>query len=289
MLQIIEKRDLHQYVEDMYAIAIKAEQAAYPFWGDGLKTKDEFLEMIQKFEKEKPNCEWVRLLYLEEGKPEGYILYEWMLEDNYINFDCFAVKGDYGQALCEVMDYVKEHHSGANVHLGISEKNTKAVEYFTKNNWEILDKLKVNVFHFREDTVFDVSEEVIPVTIENFEDFRKIHGKIEGEMYWNSARLLEELKKDTGWKIFLWEEDGEPVAEICNWTGKNQDAEIFCSSEIKPCPKGRKELLKAALQAARESGAKYNWFFTEGGEEQQLVEEVGFTFLDDYVCFERTF
>ena len=287
MLQIIEKKDLHQYVEDMYAIAIKAEQAAYPFWGDGLKTKEEFLEKIKRFENADEESDMRALLYLEKGTPMGYILY-YLEDEKYIAFHCFCIKGDYAKAIDEFTAYVRQHYEGVTIWLGVSTKNTQAIGYFEKNGWKLSDDMRVNVFHFRQDTAFSISDEVIPVTPENFEDFRKVHSKLEGDMYWNCTHMLESLKKENIWEVFLWKEEGEPVAAIYNMVGST--AEIFGLDELKSSPEGCRELLKAALKAAQEHGARFNWFFTGEGEEelQKIVEEVGFEYLDHYVLHELT-
>lgn len=286
MLKELGKEELLMYTEDMYTLAEKIEQGAYPNWRDGLKPKSDLVERIAMFADkiENGDVDFGALAYSEADKTSGYILYR-IGEDNSINFDYFYVACDFAKVLEEVVSYMEAHYQGKKIMLGISTTNTSAAEFCEKKGWKVIEESKVFIFRFKPDMKFDVSDKVIPVTEENFADFRAVHKVIEGEMYWTSDRIYKAWKEDGVWELFLWKEDGEPAAVVYNDVFDGDCAQIIGMDSIKPATEGRKELLKAALNAAYKRGANYNWLWPENDAEIKECTEVGFEYLDDYVCY----
>lgn len=289
MLGELGKEELLQHTEEMYALAARIDKGVYPNWRDGLKPKSDMVERVEMYADkiEKKDADFGALAYLEADKISGYILYR-LLEDNSINFDYFYVAGDFAKALEEVVSYMEAYFPGKKIMLGLSTMNTSAVDFCEAKGWEAIERSKVYIFRFKPDMRFDVSDKVIPVTEENFADFRTVHKVIEGEMYWNSDRIYKAWKQEGYWELFLWKEEGEPAAVVYNEVFDGDCAQIIGMDSIKPAAEGRKELLKAALSAAYKRGANYNWLWPENDAEVKECTEVGFEHLDDYVCYTCT-
>ncbi|MBE5906887.1 MAG: hypothetical protein E7277_08925 [Lachnospiraceae bacterium] len=286
MLRELGKEELLQHTEDMYELAARIDKGVYPNWRDGLKQKSDLVERIERFANkiENKDADFGTLVYEEAEQIFGYILYR-LGEDDSINFDYFYVACDFAKVLEEVLSYMEAHYPGKKIMLGVSTTNTSAVDFCEEKGWRAIEHSKMYVFRFKPNMTFEVSHKVIPVTEENFEDFRTVHKVNEGEMYWNSDRIYKAWKEEGVWELFLWKEDDEPAAVIYNDVFDGDCAQIIGMDSIKPAAEGRKELLKAALNAAYKRGAKHNYHWPENDAEVEECTEVGFEHLDDYVCY----
>ena len=130
-------------------------------------------------------------------------------------------------------------------------------------------------------------ELVTAVNKENFADFRYVHAQMEEDTYWTCDRIFEKID---AWKIFAYYENDMPTGAIF-LSGANDYLEIYGIEFVEG--KYNKEsftaLMVAALNEGKKSGAKYLTFFSDAEdqtpERQAIIEELGFYYIGQYVCY----
>lgn len=83
--------------------------------------------------------------------------------------------------------------------------NREAVAYLQEKGFECIEESFNDVLFLNTYKLLPESPQIVPVNRENFARFRDIHDRIQGQMYWNSDRLLNNLDN---WKIYLYEKNG---------------------------------------------------------------------------------
>lgn len=130
-----------------------------------------------------------------------------------------------------------------------------------------------------------VSDSVVRVTKDNYEYFRDLHSKEEGDMYWNSDRIYADINN---WIIFAKIHNEETVGCVYYMTVDDGWFEIFgidmkdnaFDSEL------FRELIGKALNAAKELGGEYMTFFCDE-EGQEIVSKLGFECVGEYACYKK--
>ena len=128
------------------------------------------------------------------------------------------------------------------------------------------------------------TEAVKQITRENYEDFRAVYHPDENT-YWNCDRILECLDE---WFIYCHYEDKVPIGAIF-FRGEDGYYEIFglefADAEFREDV--ARALLVSALNQCKRMEAKYMTYFCEE-KMRKTVEELGFQFVGEYLCFMKT-
>lgn len=282
MLRICTEQEYRKYADFVYEIAIDQSKSGYPTYSDGIKTKEMFLERSQKaFSRDTETI----LLFEYEGTMEGWIHYYWLPEDHYLSTVSFNINSHTEQALEEFLQLVQVQFKGYDLFLGYSKDNRKAVDYLSAHGFECIEEDYNNSAFLNSYEPIEVSDRVLQVTKDNYQLFRALHSKVEGDMYWNSDRIYADIDN---WIIFVRLEQGEPAGCVYYMTDDDGWYEIF-GIDLKEQtfdPDLFRELLGKALNTAKELGGEYMTFFCEE-EGQEIVKELGFQCVGEYVCYKK--
>lgn len=275
------REEREKYIDFAYELALDPARSGYPIYTDGIKTKEDFVDLCLRG-MTRNNCQV--LLYLEEGVVSGWIQYTFLEEDAYLQTEIFNIAGNIAQALSEFTDYCEENYHGYTLYLGFPAENKPAASFLAASGWMCIERNYNDVFFFDRYEIQPEISDIVRVRKDNFGEFRKLHEPIESEMYWNSDRLYEDLDN---WEIYIYCRDGAPVGAIY-YTDEEVLVEVFgvdfaqdrFDEEI------FRALLIRALNACKESGKKYMVFFNDE-QSQKIALDIGFTCVGQYVLHIR--
>lgn len=280
MLRTCNEQEYLSLVDFVYDLALDKSKSGYPTYCDGIKTKEMFLERSQKaFSRDNEEI----LLFEYEGVVEGWIHYYSLPDDNYLSTVSFNILSHTEQALKDFLEFAQENFKGYDLFLGYSVDNTKAVDFLVANGFECIEENNNNTAFLDGYHPLVTNGSVTRITKENYEYYRTLHSKVEGEMYWNSDRIYADIDN---WIIFVKLQNGETVGSVYYLTDDDGWFEIF-GIDLKDNVFEANiffDLLAEALNTAKELGAKYMTFFC-GNEEQKVVSKLGFACVDKYVCY----
>lgn len=279
MLKKCTKEELGLYIEFAYELALTIEKSAYPTYCDGVKTKKDFVKQLEAaFDSDTEEL----LLFEYEGKVEGVIQYYWIPEDNYIGTNCFNINREAKVAMAEFLNLMKEKFKGYELFLGFPEDNREVCDYLEKQGIECIENDYNNTAFLQNIDHIPKINSLVKINKDKYESFKMLHDKIEGDMYWNSERILDDFEN---WTIFVEEKDEVPVGAVY-FTGDSQWYEIFGidMNNGKYNQKIFKDLLYGALNDVKSKGGKIMTFFCEE-EGQKACLECGFTNVGKYRCY----
>ena len=280
MLRECSREEFEKYKDFAYELATDITKSGYPTYCDGVKTKEMFISSAREsFERETEQL----LLFELDGKILGMIHYYWLPEDHYLSTSSFQVSTATEQALSEFMAFAKQRFRGYDLFLGFPAENQDAVKFLAEHGFDCIEDDYNNTAFLEKCGNFPENPGLIRIDRENYEKFRVLHEQIEGDMYWNSERILNDLDN---WVIFVKEENGRPQGAVYYIDAKDDWFEIF-GIDIdghQKRPKLFRELVMAALQDAKGRGGKVMTFFCEK-EEEEIVRECGFVCVGNYLCY----
>lgn len=269
------------YIDFAYELALDPTRSGYPTYTDGIKNKEDFSYVCHNGLTQEGRQV---LLYVEDGAVAGWIQFFFEIEDPYLQTNIFNIAGNTSKALNEFIVYCGEHFPGYKVYLGFPGDNKAAVNYLTSQNWSCEERSFNDVLFFNDYALLPESGDVVKIDRENYSHFRMLHQNVEGDMYWNSDRLLEDLDN---WMIWLLYEEKKPAAAIyC------RDAKILMEIFGVDFHVGiyREDafrvLVAKALNECKRSGKKSMVFFNDA-ESQQAALELGFHCVGEYVLFAK--
>lgn len=280
MLRNCTKTEFDLYVDFAYELATNIEKSAYPTYCDGLKTKEMFMERLSKaFERDTEEV----LLFEIDGKIEGLIHYQWLPKDNYVATCSFNINTATGQALSEFIAYVREKCKGYDLYLGFPADNKVAIQYFEKQAFECIEDDYNNIAFMDKISVPSADKKLTRINKDNYHLFKILHDQIEGDMYWNSERIFEDLDH---WVIYVEQNNDSPqgaiyyMDETDGWLeifGVDMDGGVIHQDIFR-------DLLIAALSDAKNKGGRVMTFFCDEDGEQTALE-CGFTCVGRYLCY----
>lgn len=280
MLRLCTKNEFELYTDFSYELAMCLEKSAYPTYCDGIKTKEMFVEQLEKvFDRENEEI----LLFEYDGKVEGLIHYYWIPEDNYIATSGFNINEATEQAMSEFLAFVGERFKGYDLFLGFPAENKSAVEYLAGQGFECIENDYNNTAFIDKMKDLPKGNSVIRIEKENYECFKILHDQIEGDMYWNSERIFDDLDR---WSIFVAEKEGISQGAVYYTDVSDDWFEIFGID----MNNGQfdedifRNLLYAALSDVKSRGGRVMTFFCDK-EGEQAVLECGFTCVGNYLCY----
>lgn len=267
------------YIDFAYELALDPSRSGYPTYADGIKTKEDFADTcISGLTREDRQV----LLYMEDGAVSGWIQFLIEEDSKYLETNVFNISGDTARALGEFIDYCADHFPGAKLCLGFPGDNKEAVDFLTSCGLRCEEHSFNDVLCFDHYDLLPETGNVVRVNRDNFDDFRKIHEPIQGEMYWNCDRLFDALDS---WTIWMLYENGQPAGAIYD-----RDAEVLMHiygidylDDIFQESTFRALLIKE-LNECKRAGKKYMVFFNDA-ETQQTVLDLGFTCVGEYMLF----
>ena len=284
MLKPCTKSEFDSYIDFAYELAIDPKRSAYPTYCDGVKTKEMFIDRLGKaFERETEEL----LLFEYEGKVEGLIHYYWIPEDNYIGTCGFNINKAAEQALSEFIALAEERFKGYDLFLGFPADNRPAVDFFEKQGFECIENDYNNTALLGQMNDLPNCNHLIRITKDNYGMFKVLHDQIDGDMYWNSERILADLDE---WIVYVEEADGVPQGAVYFLDESDDWFEIFGID----MNNGEfninifKTLLYAAMSEVKRMGGKTLTFFCEEKEEKAALE-CGFKCVGRYLCYKTHF
>ncbi len=282
MLKVCTEQDYERYAEFAYTLATDQSKSGYPTYSDGIKTKEMFFERsLKAFSRDTEEI----LLFEHEGTVKGWIHYYYLPSDQYLSTVSCNISSHTGEALQEFLEFAQEKFKGYDLLFGYSKDNQDAIRFLSTHGFQRIEESYNNTAFLREMAPFAVSDDIIHITKDNYEYFRLLHSKVEENMYWNSDRIYTDMDH---WVILAKIHKGEAVGSVYFTTVGNDWFEIFGIDMKDGCwnPSIFRELLEGALNAAQKRGGKYLTFFCNE-EEQNMVSELGFTCVGEYVCYQK--
>lgn len=280
MLRVCTEQEYKNYVDFVYEIAIDQSKAGYPTYSDGIKTKEMFIERSKKaFSRDNEEI----LLFEYDGIVEGWIHYYYLSEDNYLSTVSFNINMHTEQALQEFLEFAKIQFKGYELFLGYSKENKKAVDFLSSYGCECIEEDYNNTAFLNKYKPVKVNDALVRIDKENYQYFREIHNMIEGDMYWNSDRIYSDIDN---WIIYVMINNDETLGSVYYMVDDDGWFEIFgidmrdnvFDAEV------FSELLKQALNTAKELNGKYMTFFCDE-EGEEIAKNLGFECIGKYVCY----
>lgn len=282
MLRCCTRDEIEKYTEFAYELALDLTRSGYPTYKDGIKTKEDFSQgLIESFEAENEEV----LLFEYNGRVEGMISYFWIPEDKYIETHVFNINQNTEQALKEFMEYVGEKHKGFEMYMGFPAENTKAVRFLTEQGLECVENDYNNTVYLDRIDLIPDSSDLLRITKDNFEKFKVLHDRIEGDMYWNSERIWDTLDD---WTVLVSERGGITKGAVYYRNNSDDWVEIYGldHADERVDTGTFKALLLGAMHEAQGNGISKMTFFCDKEEEKATIE-CGFTCISEYFCFKK--
>ena len=280
MLLECTKSEFEKYIDFAYELAMDLSKSGYPTYRDGIKTKPMFVERLLKaFERDDEQI----LLFVHNGAVQGVIRYFWIADDRYLQTAAFCINEATEQAISEFLSFVGERFQGYDVFMGFPAENQKAVNYLSERGFECIEDDFNNTAFLDKCNPTPENGEIIQIGKENYDRFRVLHRQIEGEMYWNSDRIYEDLDN---WIILVKEKDGKPQGAVYN---KDLGGGLYEIIGIdidhdQYDPETFKELLQAAIADAKRRNGRFITFFCEK-EYEEAALACGFVCVGNYLCY----
>ena len=217
MLRRAEKQEIETYMEFAYALAMDQTRSGYPLYSDGIATKEGFVAAAWESDAQE-NREL--LLFLQDGRVEGWIQFFRIGEDKYLQTDGFFIRRNTRQALAEFTEYARDHFPGYTLYLGFPKCNADAVDALESAGWARVEESYHDVFSLADYAPRPEERGIVRVTPENFPAFRTLH-QTDEFTYWNAQRIERTLD---AWQIDMLTESetGAPLGAVYA-----RDGEIF--------------------------------------------------------------
>lgn len=279
MLHSLSQEDFDNYIDFTWELAQDQTKSGYPTYTDGIKTKQDFIcREKEAFLRDNEEI----LLFEQNGQVEGWIHYCVIPQDNYLDLCTCNIRNGMRTALEEFLTFVKEHFPGHELYLGFPKCNTEAISLLQEQGFSCIEDSFNDVLFLDNYELLPEASQIVPVTKENFDDFRCLHDQIKEPMYWNSDRMLNALDN---WKIYLHRDNGITKGAIY-YMDENVMLEVFGVDFPDDVYDSTifKALLIKALNEGKGSGAKYFCFFTDQNSHPDSLE-LGFHPVGEYICY----
>ena len=284
MLRKMRSEEMEDSLAYAYALAQNPQQSSFPIYTDGIKTREDFAEVLKR---DASGRSGEVLVYEEQGIRKGLIAYYRDDAERYLSFSIFNVEAGYGRAIPEVYRYVSGRFPGFTIDFGFPTGNTEAIEALSVLGLRKIEQSFVNVMMFADYEKQAEAAGIMPVTMGNFALFQELHDPIAADMYWNSERIRSQLQDNpvNSWHVLLAMYGDQ--AQACIYFVFAQDIRMmeifgidFRNGRLEP--EILRALLVSALNAAKDAGMKSVYYFTDSADEQKIVEALGMKHISDY-------
>lgn len=280
MLIPLQPQDFEATVNWAYSLAIQPATSSYPAYYDTIKTKQDFIAR-SKLAFSRDNEEI--LLFRYNNTLEGWIHYYVLHDNHYLSLCSCCIHQFTQHALQEFLDYIKKHFSGYQCMLVFPSENTQAVSFLTEAGFELIESSFHDVICLDNITPQVKNENIISITHDNFDAFRKVHDN-QSDMYWNSDRLYADL---ANWHLYVYGTPQNPLGAIC-FTDEQIMYEIFSVDFIDQCfhEDIYNALVVKALYEAKRMGGHSLTFFNDQ-KSQPYALALGFQYISTPLTFEK--
>lgn len=273
--------------------AVTASKFAWALCGDPKTRSYPLYSTESRLLREFERCAWQDgcglLGYLEEGCLAGVLSYFTIPKDHYLQTTGLYTDSAHPvtvlNALLEEMERGRE---ALEKYIGVTEQNTLAAEVLAARGYRITDasreyRVPIRDFHPAGD-----SAAAVRVSKENWRRYAEFHDARFPDIYWSSARLLEELDN---WVILTLIRNGEIMAGLfakaCGKAGNRELAEIFGFSA--PDDAAASDLLAGLARELAGDSAVEEVAYFYGGEAwgQTVLTDAGFTLRSTYRCWKK--
>lgn len=270
--------DIRNYGELAYRLALNPAKSCYPTYADGIKTKADFFAAAEAAVAAETS---ELLLFHMDGIVEGWISYDWIPEDNYLQLTGFNIRRGAQQALTELLEQIGQSFSEYTAYFGFSGDNHDAIRFLTEHGFRCIERDWNHSFFFTGYMAGENHPCVQKISRQNFNQFRAVY-HAEPETYWNADRIFEALDD---WTIFVYNQAETPLAAIF-LTGKDGYCEIYGSAFADGVFRegAFRELLTASLNACKRLGANSLTYFC-GEDERAVLRKLGFQCVGQYVLY----
>lgn len=270
--------DIKKYGDFAYNLALNPEKSSYPTYADGIKTKEDFLDAAKKAAAEETSG---LLLFVTDGKVDGWISYFRIPEEKYLQLDGCNIARGTEQALTELLNTLETRFAGYTAYFGYPGENVEAVEFLRTHGFSLIEENWNCSFFFDGYKSVTRACNVEKITRKNFDKFRAVY-RADPETYWNCDRIYERIDD---WTIFVYNDGDTPIATIF-FTGDDGYYEIFGAEFIGGIFREHafRELLTASLNECGRMGAKYMTYFC-GDEEKRILREFDFKCVGKYLLY----
>lgn len=272
--------DIEKYGGDMYLLALDSHCSCYPTYADGIKSEGDFYAAAERLVRGDSS---ELLLYVVNGRVEGWVGYFWSVEDKYLQLEFFCVtNGAAHGALSELSKHICARFEGYGAYFGFPSDNSDAADFLKNNGFDIIEEGYNYSFFFESYSEVPDDSHVKRISREHFNDFRSVCIP-DDKTYWTPDRILSQLDK---WTVITY---NNPVPLGAIFAQNGVHSEIFgceIKSDINYCEIGR-ALVRAVLNACKRAGAKSLTFICDGSM-SKVIAELGFTFVSKYLCFYKT-
>ena len=273
--------DIQTYGDSAYALARDPAHSCYPTYADGIKTRVDFCKAAEKaLTQETAEL----LLFLLEGSVAGWISYDWIPKDRYLQIDGCNIQRGTAQALSELLARLSDRFAGYTAYFGYPAENHEAIAFLQSNGFQCIEKSWNHVFAFGRAASFPCAPNIERISRRNFQQFRAVY-HADSETYWNCDRIFETLDN---WIIFVYRKADAPMAALFLSRGSaayEVFGTVFADNRFQEDV--FRDLLAAALNACREAGAKHLIYFCEDAQ-QHVLAELGFRSIGQYVLYTKT-
>lgn len=272
--------DIEKYGNAVYRLALDPARSCYPFYGDGIKTKEDF---FAEAERAVINETEELLLFIAEGTMEGWIKYFWIPEDRYLQLTGCSVSCGTEQALKELLELLEKHFSGYTLDFGFPGENLSAVTFLQNHGFRRIEEDWNHSLLFEGYRPIPCGQNTERIGKRNFDKFRSVY-QADAEAYWNCDRILETMDD---WIIFVYNEGSTPVGAVYT-RGDEGYYEIYGTEFADGLFRENvfRSLLAASLNACKCRDAKFMTCFC-GEREKALMPEFGFRCVGQYVLYRK--
>ena len=277
MLVKATEKDIAQYIDFAYSIALDQTRSGYPLFSDGVSTKEQFVNHIwEGFQKDGRDI----LLFMIDGAVEGLIQFFYIEQDRYLQTTGFLINRNTAEALSEFMDYASVNFAGYDLYFGFPKRNCCAIDFLQKSDCRLVEEAYHDIFIFDGADIQEKSDKLVKVTESNFSEFREIHNT-DSDTYWNSDRIYSTLSE---WIIYMLYRDSVAVGYVCA-----RDGEIFSlgyrDNTFDKCT--YKALVTAILSDLKAAGYGHTVYFNDE-ESQSAALDIGFSCVGEYVLYVKS-
>lgn len=318
MLRPLRPEEFESCAEWAWSLTQAPHRCGYPIYTDGVKTKADFLALARRAQAD-PHAGI--LLYTQNGVAVGWLQYVHLPQDSYLSLDACCVAADTAGALAAFLAFARQRFGGCQLVLGFPADNTDATGFLRGAGFTLAERLYNHSLHCPPPPAAPLPAGVRRVTPDNFAEFRRLHARVETDMYWNSDRLLPRLADwvlllygapatgyvmltDAGpladgpvWEIFHLQpptlasaaapKSAAPLADTAAPQGAASDGaptEGLPSLPSPPPDAACQALLQGAVAAATAAGARHVIYLCEQ-ELCPLLAAAGFTPVGVYECW----
>lgn len=270
--------DVRRYGEFAYGLALKPAKSCYPTYTDGIKNKADFFESAARAVTAE-NAEL--LLFSMDGTVEGWISYDWIPAEKYLQLAGFNINRGTRQALAELLELIEREFPGYTAYFGYPGDNREAIGCLVEHGFRCVEQDWNHSFFFDGYAAGECSPCVEKVSRHNYDRFRAVYHP-GPETYWNAERILAAIDD---WTIFVYNRGDTPLAAAF-LTGKDGYYEMYGAAFADGVFREAafRELLAASLRECKRLGAEYMTYFC-GEDEKPVLRALGFRCVGQYVLY----